>query len=164
MKFLQLILPIFLIAYANTSNSFAAEPPATCQGNRFAPCVCWPQVPKTVSYLPRARVCGNNAAIVLRGNLLRSFSVVMRDFENSDRVPDPECDQNFCSVFKTQKTIYRVLKGVKERVSCLGAPGKSDLFKNAARITVKVSDVPNPITGLKDLRRYCIRSPLKKLN
>lgn len=155
------IIIFFLILLVVPEATFAEA--AMCHGGRFEPCICWRQVPIEVAYRPKERVCRGNAAVILRGSLIRSFSVVVRDRNNSDRWPDLSCEQNYCSVFKTQKVIYRKKKGVRERVNCLGAPGKHRLFKNVQRITVKVSDIPNK-NGIKDLRRYCIRSPKKKLN
>ena len=135
-----------------------------CQGKRFTPCVCWQDVPTYVSYRPSERVCRNsNAAVILRGPMYRSFSVVVRDTENSDRFPDSSCSQNYCIVFKTQKIVYRTRAGVRERVNCLGARGTSGLFKKVVRITVKVSDIPDK-NGQKDLRRYCLKGPGIKLN
>lgn len=143
-----------------------------CNGARFEPCICWQSVPKDVSYSPADKLCGGNASVTLRGKLYNSFSVVVRDKENSDRWPvsgfngcsyslaNSESPPNRCSAFKAQKIIKR--KGNK--IYCLGKPGTDKLFRNVVRITVKVSDLINPKTGTKDIRRYCLRSPKLKLN
>lgn len=156
--------------YDFTEIALAASPtpevkaPEFCQFGRFEPCVCWQVVPETVSYKPAEPACRGNAAVITRGNFLNVFSVVVRDKENRDRWPNPNCETNSCSVFKTQKKFVRTVRGVKEKVWCLGAPGRSSLFKNVVRITIKVSDKINPKTGLKDLRRFCLKSPKAKLN
>lgn len=127
---------------------------AMCQGGRFQPCVCWQQVPKTVQYRPAHKQCNGNAAVILKGKYARAFSVVVRDKDNRDRWPDPNCESNKCSVFKVQKRVGNV--------HCLGAPGRSPLFKNVVRITIKLKDVPGSNTD--PLERMCLQSPTKKLN
>lgn len=158
----MLLLAVPLTAFADHTHDKDSGKPL-CQSGRFEPCICWPSVPKSVSYVPSERLCKGNAAIILRKDMFSAFSAVVRDKENRDRWPDESCEQNYCSVFKTQRKFVRFVNGVKEKVLCLGAPGTSRLFKNVVRITIKVSDVPGK-DGKKDLRRMCLRSPTKKLN
>lgn len=139
-----------------------------CQDCRFAPCVCWQDVPKDVQYFPSDRRCNGNASIVLKGKLFNSFSAVVRDKENRDRWPvsgfngcsfalaNSESPPNRCSAFKAQKVIKRSKDRTK--IFCLGNPGAHKNFKNVVRITVKISDIT------KEIRRYCLRSPIRKLN
>lgn len=171
-KFLKCLIALSVLLLP----SLALADGPFCNGGRFEPCVCWPNVTKDVAYRPTERLCKGNAAIYLKGKLYRSFSAVVRDRDNRDRWPvsgfngcsfataNSESPPNSCSAFKTQKLIKRKIKGVDQKVYCLGAPGNSKLFKNVVRITVKVSDIVNPKTGLKDLRRYCLRSPTLPLN
>lgn len=164
MKMMNKVLIGFL-AFLLPTIAFAQE---CCQVGRFKPCVCWEDVPKEVSYLPKDKRCGGNASIVLRGSLYNSFSAVVRDKENRDRWPvsgfngcsfelaNSDAPPNRCSAFKAQKIIKKTY--TREKIHCLGNPGTHKNFKNVVRITVKVSDIT------KEIRRYCLRSPTRKLN
>lgn len=147
-----------------------------CQGSRFKPCVCAPNVTKDVAYLPSMRACRNNAAIITKGRYLNVFSAVVRDNSNRDRVPLPGsgfggCSYalansvsppNSCSAYKSQKVFYTELNNFPVRVHCLGAKGSSSIFKRVARITVKIVDSPNDSND--SIARLCLAGPTKALN
>ena len=145
-----------------------------CQGGRFAPCVCWQDVSKSVSYRPTYPGCNGNAAILTRGKYKDIFSVVVRDKENKDRWPAAgfgDCSAalassasppNRCSAFKVQKIYYEETSAGTQRVNCLGAKGTSALFKKVTRMTGKISDAPG--TTNDPLARWCLRSPARPLN
>lgn len=158
----NLLIVLSTLFISTNAIALPVVPPAECQKGRFQPCVCWRDVPKDVSYVPSSPLCRGNAAIILRGEFAKSFSVVVRDSENSDRFPDPNCALNSCSVFKVQKKIVRKVRGKTETVNCLGASGRSSLFKNVVRMTIKLKDVPNASTD--PLARMCLRAPNSKLN
>ena len=150
-----------------------------CHGGVFQPCVCWQDVTKNVSYRPSEERCGKstypgdkknyNAAVLLRGNMKSSFSTVVRDYLNNDRSPyepalcsyeEYEAGLTKCSRWKGQ---YKFADG-KETVLCLGASGYSTVFKTITRITIKISNYVDPITGEKPLARLCLRKPWQPLN
>lgn len=156
---------------AQTSNL----PEALCQKGRFKPCICVADVPKEFSYIPAYAGCAGNAAVISRGRFLNIFSVVVRDTDNRDRFPssgfggcsinlaNSKNPPNKCSAFKVQKTYFQDgVDGAPERVSCLGVPGSSKLFKKVVRMTAKISDVPG--SNLDPLVRMCLSSPATPLN
>ena len=140
----------------------------------FKRCTCAPDVPSTVRYRPAVEECGGNAAAILSGGLLDAFSIVVRDTQNRDRWPaagsgfggcsadlaDSDSPPNRCSAFKVQSR-FKIGGGVAE-MHCFGASGYSDIFADAARMTVKLSD--DPFSNNDDIERYCLAGPTVPLN
>jgi hypothetical protein len=150
-----------------------AKKPKYCQGGLFKPCVCAKDVPSIVQYRPSVRECNGRAAIILSGKYKDVFSMVVRDKENKDRWPPQGINGctayerdvlalHKCSAFKAQ----RVLEVDDERgdatVHCLGASGRSPLFKRVVRMTAKLADIPNSTAD--PLARWCLRGPNQPLN
>jgi len=149
--------------------------PRYCSGGVFKPCVCAKDVTKRVLYRTSVRECGRKAAIILTGSYAQSFSVVLRDAENKDRVPfattvngcsfalaQSVSPPNRCSVFKAQKVIKLSDDRGPVRVHCMGASGGSAFGKRARRMTVKLADSPNDSND--PIARLCLNSPTKNLN
>ena len=153
-------------------------PVPRCHGKYFEPCVCWQDVPTTISYSPSDKRCGKstypkdtenyNASISLGGEFRNTYSVVVRNQLNQDRSPyEPalctraqfDLGLSKCSRWKPQKVFYR--NGVQ--VSCLGASGYSRVFRAIQRMTLKISDIPDE-HGNKDIRRVCLQRPYLPLN
>jgi len=166
---------ILTVIVALLSITSAAEAKVKyCQGGRFKPCVCWQNVSKDVSYRPKYAKCGGKAAILTRGKYLGIFSAVVRDRENRDRWPvsgfngcsvelsTSEAPPTTCSAFKAQKVFMEQTEIGPQKVTCLGAPGTSPLFRNVVRITAKIADIPNSTND--PLARWCLRSPRLNLN
>lgn len=175
MKNINFALLILITFFSSLVSAQSESAPRYCQGRRFKPCVCAPDVPITVSYRVSYEACGGNAAIITRGKYLNIFSAVVRDKENRDRWPrsgfggcssrlaNSAAPPNRCSAFKAQRTFYQQnLEGEDERVFCLGAPGTSTLFRNVVRITAKLQDVPG--SSRDPLARWCLSSPTEDLN
>jgi hypothetical protein len=146
-----------------------------CDGGRFKPCVCWKNVSRFMKYRPALRECNGNAAIILSGKYLASFSAVVRDTNNRDRWPtsgfngcsyelaSSESPPAYCSAFKTQETLVASSpQGNDHRVLCLGASGYSKLFSKVSRVTLKLADVPNSTED--PIVRWCLRGPALPLN
>ncbi|NMC63388.1 MAG: hypothetical protein GYA55_09515 [SAR324 cluster bacterium] len=169
------LLPFLLILFiSQTSDAFALKfPPARCKefkGSIFKPCICPKHVPKTIKYRPSLAVCGGNAAAILSGAYGNSFSVVLRDSQNNDRVPavgfngctKEEADLGLarCSAFKCQKTI----RSGGKYICCFGDSGTSRTLSSATRMTIKLRD--DPTSGNDPLIRVCLPGfdPDKKLN
>lgn len=169
--FLLLVLQVLSIY-----NISSAQP--LCNGSRFEPCVCSHAVPSSIKYRVSDPICPKSsypgdrrrrvASVRVSKAFRNSFSIVVRNGENSDRSPYESslCSRsefnngvNKCSRWKTQK----IIKKGKERIFCLGASGKSKVFRTIQRITIKVSDIPDA-SGQKDIRRMCLESPKKDLN
>lgn len=147
--------------------------PRMCNGERYKPCVCAPDVSALVQYRPSIKQCGGNAGIVLSGRYTSAFSVVVRDRVNRDRFPDYpgfngcsksqfEAGLSRCSAFKVQKVIAVSNANGNAEVHCLGASGYSKLFRAVTRMTIKLKDVPGSSTD--PLERLCLSSPKKALN
>jgi hypothetical protein len=147
----------------------------TCGGEfGFRRCVCAPDVPSYVRYRPAVAECGGAAAAILSGRLLKSFSVVVRDTQNRDRWPAPgsnfggcsaaladsKSPPNSCSAFKVQSK-FKIGDG-SAMVHCFGASGYSDIFADAARLTVKLND--DPLSNNDDIERYCLNGATQPLN
>jgi hypothetical protein len=140
----------------------------------FKRCICANDVPSYVRYRPAVAECGGSAAAILSGRLLKAFSIVVRDTQNRDRWPaagsnfggcstalaDASSPPNRCSAFKVQSK-FKVGDG-SSMVHCFGASGYSDIFADAARLTVKLSD--DPLSNNDDIERYCLRGGSKSLN
>ncbi|MCC6953589.1 MAG: hypothetical protein IT290_05685 [Deltaproteobacteria bacterium] len=140
----------------------------------FKRCVCAPDVPSYVRYRPAVVECNGNAAAILSGPLLDAFSIVVRDTQNRDRWPaagsgfggcsfetaDSESPPAACSAFKVQQK-FSILAG-SAKVYCFGASGYSEIFADAARMTVKLSD--DPFSNNDDIARYCLAGPDVPLN
>ena len=182
-----LLAPFFVIsANAQTKRVWTVEetlaerqPPSKikkvhyCQGGAFKPCVCAKDVTKYAQYRPAVKECGNNAAIILSGKYLGSYSAVVRDFLNRDRFPVQganNCSRyetdvlglNKCSVFKAQDRFSIENMDGDADVHCLGASGYSKLFSKVTRMTIKLSD--DPKSGNDPLARLCLVGPTKALN
>lgn len=166
---------------AQTIESILAEPPkggsggaARCGGELgFRRCICPNDVPSYVRYRPAVVECNGNAAAILSGRLFDAFSIVVRDTQNRDRWP--EAGSGFggcsfeeangdspparCSAFKAQD-IFVAAPGV--RVYCFGASGYSEIFSDAARLTVKLTD--SPFSNEDEVERYCLSGPDISLN
>ena len=147
--------------------------PRMCDGERYKPCVCAPDVSALVQYRPSVKQCGGNAAVVLSGRYTTAFSVVVRDRVNRDRFPSwPgfngcsksqfEAGLSRCSAFKVQKVIAVSSTKGNAEVHCLGASGYSKLFRAVSRMTIKLKDVPG--SSSDPLERLCLSSPKKALN
>lgn len=148
--------------------------PHYCYGGIFKPCVCARDVSKKIMYRPSVRECKGNAAIILTGKYAASYSAVIRDNANADRIPAHELINgcsiyerdtlglNKCSVYKSQKRILAEDDRGQITVHCLGARGSSAYFNRAQRITVKLSDSPNDTND--PLVRACLYGPTKNLN
>jgi hypothetical protein len=147
--------------------------PKYCQGAFFAPCVCPNDVNRSIQYRPAVTECDGNAAVILSGRYLNSFSAVVRDGENRDRWPREGMNGcsaferdvlalNKCSAFKAQKVLNVASGSRKAKVHCLGASGYSSLFRGVTRITVKLADSPN--SSNDPLARLCLRHPTRALN
>lgn len=147
--------------------------PRMCNGERYKPCVCAPDVSALVQYRPSVKQCGGNAAVVLSGRYIHAFSVVVRDRVNRDRFPSwpgfNGCSQSQfeaglskCSAFKVQKVLAVSSKNGNAEVHCLGASGYSKLFRAVTRMTIKLKDVPG--SSSDPLERLCLSSPKKPLN
>jgi hypothetical protein len=147
--------------------------PKFCNGGRFKPCVCAPDVSKLVQYRPSVEECGGDAAIILSGRYLTAYSVVVRDFENKDRWPlkgingcsafeRDTLGLNKCSAFKVQKVVGVEDPTADAEIHCLGASGYGPLFTRVRRITIKLKDVPG--SNLDPLERLCLKGPKTPLN
>lgn len=147
--------------------------PKYCQGGLFKPCVCAKDVPSIVQYRPAVQECGGKAAIILSGKYKDVFSVVVRDRENKDRWP-PEGINGCtayerdvlallkCSAFKAQQVLDIDDPRGDATVHCLGASGRSSLFKRVVRMTAKLADIPNSTAD--PLARWCLKGPTEALN
>jgi hypothetical protein len=146
---------------------------ARCGGEfGFRRCVCPEDVPAAMRYRPALAECDNNAAILLDGQYLEAFSVVVRDSQNRDRWPasgfngcsdelsNSESPPNRCSAFKVQRK-FGTPDGTAV-VHCLGASGYSVLFEDVVRATIKLSD--DPTSNDDDIDRLCLISGDKPLN
>jgi hypothetical protein len=140
----------------------------------FKRCLCAEDVPSYVRYRPAVAECGGSAAAILSGRMLEAFSIVVRDTQNRDRWPaagslfggcseelaDSTSPPNRCSAFKVQSKL--TVGGGTAVVHCFGASGYSDIFADAARLTVKLSD--DPFSSSDAIERYCLVGPTKPLN
>jgi hypothetical protein len=146
-----------------------------CNGGRFKPCVCWQDVARDMRYRPALAECGGNAAIILSGKYVSTFSAVVRDTENRDRWPASgfngcsaavaggDNPPAYCSAFKAQEQLFHESEsGRGAKIHCLGASGYSTLFKRVSRVTVKLADKPG--SNADPLVRWCLRSPTEPLN
>jgi hypothetical protein len=148
--------------------------PRYCDGGRFKPCVCYKDVTKRIMYRPSVKECNGNAGIILHGGYSGAFSAVVRNKENTDRVPANELingcsteDRDIlalskCSVYKAQKVIKTYDYRGNVTLHCLGAKGNSNYFKRVSRITVKIADKPG--TTDDPIARVCLKSPTENLN
>jgi hypothetical protein len=150
-----------------------AKNPKYCQGGLFKPCVCAKDVPSIVQYRPSVRECDGRAAIILSGKYKDVFSVVVRDKENKDRWPPQGINGctayerdvlalHKCSAFKAQQVLEIEDERGDATVHCLGASGRSPLFKRVVRMTAKLADIPNSTAD--PLARWCLRGPNQPLN
>ncbi len=148
---------------------------ARCGGEfGFRRCICAGDVPSYVRYRPAVVECNGNAAAILSGRLLNAFSVVVRDTQNKDRWPEAgsgyggcsfevanaESPPNSCSAFKAQDRFY-IGGGVAE-IYCFGESGYSEIFADAARLTVKLTDDPN--SSEDEIERFCLHGATLPLN
>jgi hypothetical protein len=148
-------------------------PIASCKefpSSIFKPCICVEDIPSQIKYRPSHAACGGRAAAILEGGYADSFSVVLRDSQNRDRVPavgyngcsQAEADLGLsrCSAFKCQSTI----RTAGSYTCCFGEPGNSGILAGATRMTIKLADVPNATTD--PLLRLCLPGfdPTNSLN
>jgi len=146
---------------------------ARCGGEfGFRRCVCPEDVPGSMRYRPALAECDGNAAILLDGQYLEAFSVVVRDSQNRDRWPasgfngcspelsNSESPPNRCSAFKVQRK-FSTPDG-SAMVHCFGASGYSVLFEDVVRATIKLTDDPN--SSDDEIDRLCLVSGDKPLN
>jgi hypothetical protein len=122
-------------------------PPARCNESVFKPCICHRRVPEDIIYRTNHPLCNNRAAAILKGDFRESFSIVLRDKLNRDRVApigfnnctQAEIDAGLskCSIFKAQK----VIRTLTRTIHCFGLPGV--LMSKATRMTIKLADRPN---------------------
>lgn len=168
-------LTLLAITFLAASNTFAVDydevldnlPAATCNESVFKPCICAGQVPDEIIYRKNYGACNNRAAAILKGDFKDSFSIVLRDKLNRDRVAPPgynNCSQweidlglAKCSVFKAQK----VIRTNSKTVHCFGLPGA--LLSKATRMTIKLADRPD--SSDDPLVRVCLNpNGTKNLN
>ncbi len=187
MKKYYVLLAILLCAislaphHADAARRRAAKiPVATCKefaGSIFKPCICHDRVPKSIKYRPAVKECGGDAGAILSGEFAGSYSVVLRDNQNRDRVPafgyqgcsaaEVELGLNKCSAFKCQKVVKTnsssVLSG-PQQICCFGEPGKNRILAGATRLTIKLRDIPGSTND--PLVRVCLNTfnPKKSLN
>lgn len=140
----------------------------------FKRCLCADDVPSYVRYRPAVAECNGAAAAILSGRMLDAFSIVVRDTQNRDRWPaagslfggcsaqlaNSVSPPNRCSAFKVQKKFE--IGGGSAKVHCFGASGYSDIFADAVRLTVKLSD--DPSSSSDTIERYCLRANDEPLN
>ena len=109
--------------------------------------VCADQVPKDIRYCPTVRACDGNAAAILYGAYKNSFSVVLRDRGNADRIPACDagfayggCSRSFCetgnSICSAAK-VFRVIDKGNRKIYCFRERGDSDFFTRVTRMTIK---------------------------
>lgn len=148
---------------------------AECGGEfGFKRCICAPSVRSAIRYRPSVVECNGNAAAILHDQYVDIFSIAVRDSQNTDRFPEAgsgfggcnfslansENPPNRCSAFKVQDKF--VVAGGTAMVHCFGASGYSEIFNDAVRMTLKLSDVPN--SSEDPLERYCLYSGDLPLN
>lgn len=140
----------------------------------FKRCNCAYDVPPSLRYRPALSECNGNAAAIMSQELIDIFSVVVRDSQNKDRWPEAgsgfggcsfelansDAPPNRCSAFKVQDS-FEVANGAA-RVYCFGASGYSDIFADAVRLTVKITDSPS--SNDDEIERYCLVAGDKPLN
>jgi hypothetical protein len=169
-----LLFFITLALYIASNSSFAqVNPPERCRcGRTGRRAVCPKDVPRSVLYRPSFVACGNKAAIILRGDFLESFSVVLRDSLNRDRWPaagsgyggcsqalaDSAAPPRSCSAFKASSEYTDIVGGRMSRVICFPESGDSPLYSDVRRMTIKVTN------SAADLRRFCLNGPTNRLN
>ena len=155
MKIRFAILLSILSSFITTATTHAIDyneildnlPRATCNESVFKPCICDEKVPVDIKYRTNHPLCNNRAAAILKGDFKDSFSIVLRDKLNRDRVApigfnnctQAEIDAGLskCSIFKAQK----VIKTLSRTIHCFGLPGA--LMSKATRMTIKLADRPN---------------------
>ena len=162
-KLIFAVLVLTVFSFTNESSaqrlSSAKIPAAQCKefpGSIFKPCICASKVPKTVKYRPSLKECGGDAAAILSGNFLNSYSVVLRDSQNRDRWPasgyngcssaEVENGLSKCSAFKCQKIIKTNSSSAHDgaqQICCFGEAGTNPILEGATRLTIKLKDIPN---------------------
>ena len=172
MKYLLSLFIVF-VGFISTAEAGIPNLPENCQCGRTARhAVCKEQVPKNVLYRPRFSGCGGKAAVLLRGDFIDSFSVVVRDSQNRDRFPpagsgyggcsfalaNSASPPARCSAFKASREYVALVGGKSTRVICFPESGNSSLFKDVRRITIKVQN------SAASLRRYCLGKSYESLN
>ena len=123
---------------------------------------CNPIVPKTVKYRPSYGLCGGKAAVLLSGNYLNAFSVVVKKVDHGDRLGN-NCPNASCSPFKAQKQFTK--NGV--RTVCFGASGFSKVFNgtdpdlghNPAFVVNWISIKRQNSGQIRDVDIYCLPKP-----
>ena len=123
---------------------------------------CNANVPKTVKYRPSYSKCGGNAAVLLSGNYLSAFSVVLKKVDHGDRLAN-NCPNASCSPFKAQKQF--TVNGV--RTVCFGASGYSKVFNgtdpdagyNPAFVVSWISIKRANSGRISDVDIYCLKKP-----
>ncbi len=109
--------------------------------------VCADKVPKQIRYCPTVKACNGNAAAILSGNYKNSFSVVLRDRGNADRIPPCDagfayggCSRSLCetgnSICSAAK-VFRVIDRGNRKIYCFRERGDSDFFTRVTRMTIK---------------------------
>lgn len=183
-QFLVFLLSFFVLfiqtPLAERPRAKVKLPVASCKefsSSIFKPCVCSSKVPKSVKYRPALKECGGKAAAILFSEYSNSYSVVLRDNQNRDRVPargyqgcsDAEValGLNKCSAFKCQKVLRvgtsSAGKG-SQQICCFGESGTNRILAGATRMTIKLQDIPN--STFDPLVRICLDkfSPQRPLN
>ena len=122
---------------------------------------CVPLVPE-IGYRPSLFECNGNAAILMRGDMRKAYSVVLRWVgAYNDRDPNNvSCATNRCSPFKVQKRIELP----EYQVNCLGASGYSDYLRMATRISVKFTAAVTNSLDPSQFQQYCLDTKTKSLN
>jgi hypothetical protein len=151
----------------------SSNPPENCRCGRTArKAVCPVDVPEDAAYRPTFLGCGGNAAVILKGAFLNSFSVVMRDSLNRDRFPvagsgyggcskalaDSAAPPRRCSAFKASREYFTTINDEPARVVCFPERGNSSLFSDVRRMTIKVTN------SAATLRRFCLNRSNLPLN
>src|SRR5262245_25155080 len=123
---------------------------------------CVTPVPSGIAYRPSLLECNGNAAILLRGDFRKAYSVVLRrNGAKNDRDRfNPECSTARCSPFKVQKKIELP----DQQINCLGDTGFGTEMSLANRISIKFrADISNA-RDPSQFQQYCLPEKRESLN
>lgn len=144
-----------MVAFLSLLAGFAeAQPKARCNETVVAGrvAICFKDVPNYIRYCPTVTACNGKAAAILYRNYVNSFSVVLRDRGNADRIPACEnpqfdygnCSRSQCEAGQSQCSsakVFRVInKGSgksRRTIYCFRERGDSNFYKFVTRMTIK---------------------------
>lgn len=123
---------------------------------------CISPVPPEIGYRPSLFECNGNAAILLRGDVRKAYSVVLRrnGFRNDRGRENPECSLASCSPFKVQKRIELPAY----RVNCLGDNGFGVELGLANRIAIKFQAAVSNARDPEQYQQYCLKTKKSSIN